>query len=174
MATTTRKPKSKPGLPTGTMAPVADKDLLSFVEHSMGIYGREVNLERSVPDFRDGLKPVVRRLLWAMHQLPGDGTYKSARLVGDTMGRFHPHGDSSLYGALVTAVNNPVPPFIGIGNWGTLVDPAAAHRYTNLKMSTYGRLFFGKNYTPITDFVPNFDRSDKEPLVLPALLPNRR
>lgn len=168
---TTRKTRPK-GVPTGPLAAVADKDLLSFVGASMRTYGTEVNLERSVPDFRDGLKPVVRRLLWAMHQLPGDGQHKSARLVGDTMGRFHPHGDSSLYGALVTQVNAPVTPFIGIGNWGTLVDPAAAHRYTNIKMSTYGRMFFGKHYTPVTDKVPNFDRSDKEPLVLPALLPN--
>lgn len=171
MATVTRKTKSK-GVPTEGLAPVADKDLLAFVGASMKTYGTEVNLERSVPDFRDGLKPVVRRLMWAMHQLPGDGQHKSARLIGDAMGKYHPHGDSSLYGALVTQVNAPVSPFTGIGNWGTLVDPAAAHRYTNIKMSPYGRMFFGKHYTPVIDFVPNFDRSDKEPVVLPALLPN--
>ena len=169
---TTRTIKSKSRMPTGPMASVADKDLLSFVETSMKVYGTEVNLERSVPDFRDGLKPVVRRLLWAMHQLPGDKAHKSARLVGEVMGKYHPHGDSSIYGAAVTAVNNPVPPFTGIGNWGTLVDPAAAHRYTNIRMSPYGRLFFGKHYVHVTDMVPNFDRSSTEPLVLPCLLPN--
>lgn len=154
------------------LAPVQEKDLLDFVEDSMRTYGVEVNLERSVPDFRDGLKPVARRLLWAMHQIGGDRQVKAARLVGDAMGKYHPHGDSSLFGATVTMVNLPVPPLGGEGNWGTLVDPPASMRYVNCRTSAYGRTFFGRNYLPVTSMVPSFDRGAKEPLVLPTLLPN--
>lgn len=157
--------------PTTGLAAVSEEELLAFIERSMKTYGTEVNLERSVPDFRDGLKPVARRLMWATYNLHTDKV-KAARVVGDTMGRFHPHGDASLYGALVNMVTAPTNTMKGIGNWGTLVDPAAAMRYPNVGLSNYGKMFFGKNYTPIIDKVPNFDRSDVEPLVIPALLPN--
>lgn len=383
------------------VAAVSEEELLSFIERSMKVYGTEVNLERSVPDYRDGLKPVGRRVLWAMHQLSTDKV-KAARVVGDTMGKYHPHGDclrgdtlvytldgaatkisdmigkgkkwvlswdqenckyvpalahswrigqstrnlykvhlsdgtsiqctgnhpflgcdsewiqckdlvagqelkgsnlevsdyysvldkdlgrrsvhaivadsvhggvedgeivhhvsevksdnrpknlrvltrsdhalehrenfeiglsavrkgespahngvfvmkvtkrtlaeeedmydftvdkyqnmavlsdkefspsntlvvvhnSSIYGMVVNMVTSPANPLKGVGNWGTLVDPPAAMRYPMVGLSTYGATFFGKNYTSIIDKVPNFDRSNVEPLVLPSLLPN--
>lgn len=153
-------------------APVNEEELLSFIRKSMKIYGVEVNLERAIPDFRDGLKPVARRIMWAMSHIQSDKGVKAARLVGDTMGKYHPHGDLALYGATVNLVNNPVSPLTGKGNWGTLVDGPAAMRYTNVLLSRYGKTFFSKNYTQVTDLVPNFDRSFDEPLVLPSLLPN--
>lgn len=172
MATRTARSAKKPEASSKKLAVVEDKDLLDFVEDSMRTYGVEVNLERSVPDFRDGFKPVARRLMWALHQIGGDRQIKAARLVGDAMGKFHPHGDSSLFGATVTMVNLPVPPVSGEGNWGTLVDPPASMRYVNARSSSYGKLFFGKHYLPVTSMVPSFDRGAKEPLVLPTLLPN--
>jgi DNA gyrase/topoisomerase IV subunit A len=137
----------------------------------MRTYGVEVNLERAVPDFRDGLKPVARRILWATHSLHAQSV-KAARVVGETMGSYHPHGDQSIMGALVNMVTAPTNTMKGVGNWGTLVDPAAAMRYPNCGLSTYGKMFFGKNYTPIIDKVPTYDRAGLEPLVLPSLLPN--
>lgn len=166
------KKKNKSVVTNGKLAHVPDKDLLSFTETQMKVYGTEVNLERSVPDFRDGLKPVQRRLLWATHQLPGEGIFKSARIVGDVIGKYHPHSDQSIYQAMVSQVNSPVGTFEGPGNWGTLTDSAGAMRYTNAKLSMYGRTFFGKFYTSVIDLVPNFDRSSVEALVLPSLLPN--
>lgn len=154
------------------LAEIPEWQLLEFVEKQLKIYGHETNLERSVPDYRDGLKPVARRVLWAMNQLPKDQNIKSARIVGDTMGRYHPHADVGIYGALATMVNHSVPPVTGIGGWGTLIDSPAAMRYTNAKLSQFGKLFFGRHYIPITQCVPSFDGKDKEPVVLPALLPN--
>lgn len=170
--TATKKLTVRAKAPKPALAPVNEEDLLSFIRKSMKTYGVEVNLERSIPDFRDGLKPVARRVLWAMSQIHSEKGVKAARLIGDTMGKYHPHGDLSLYGATVNLVNNPVPPLNGKGNWGTLVDGPAAMRYPNVLLSKYGKSFFGRYYTPIIDLVPNFDRSAKEPLILPALLPN--
>ena len=123
-----RKPAAKKTATKAKLAAVNEEELLSFVERSMKTYGTEVNLERSVPDYRDGLKPVARRIMWATNQIK-DSKVKAARVVGDTMGRYHPHGDTSLYGAVVNMVTAPVNTMKGVGNWGTLVDPAAAMRY---------------------------------------------
>ena len=158
--------------PSTALAAIPEESLVAHVRASMTIYGQEVNLERAIPDFRDGLKPVVRRSLWALSQIGIDSRIKAARIVGDTLGKYHPHGDASCYSAVVNIVNSPVPTIEGEGNWGTLVDPPAAMRYTNASMSFYGKMFFGKNYRPVTELVHNFDRTHKEPLVLPALLPN--
>lgn len=146
----------------------------SFARSSMVAYGTHVNLERSVPDLYDGLKPVQRRIMYAaLHQ--SRGTFvKSARIVGDTIGKYHPHGDSAVYDAMVKMVHIPEPLVDGSGNWGSLVDNAAAYRYTNATLTPYGYSFFDKHYfnKHVTDFVENFDGMEVEPVVLPAALPN--
>jgi DNA gyrase/topoisomerase IV subunit A len=124
----------------------------------------------------DGLKPVARKVLWAAHKLGLTHTHKadkSAKVVGETMAMYHPHGDTGTYGAIVTAAKSPVRLFDGEGNWGTLVDNAAAMRYTNMRLSKYSDLvFFDRFYLPTIDYVPNYDGSTVEPLLLPNLLPN--
>lgn len=156
----------------GADAPVVKQTLEAFVKEAMFTYGSEVNLDRAIPDYRDGFKPVSRRLLWVGYKIAMNGQVKSARLVGDTMGKFHPHGDASIAGALATQVTSPVNTFDGTGNWGTLIDSPAAMRYTEAQVSAYGKTFVGRNYLPVMDQVWNYDQSEKEPLFLPALLPN--
>ncbi len=139
-------------------------------------YGTSVIEDRAIFGSIDGLKPVVRRSLWATYELGLTSKAqpdKAAKVVGYTLGNFHPHGDSACYGAIVTAANSPMPLIHGVGNWGTMVDPPAAHRYTSCKLSRYADLiFFDKFYLPVIDYIPNYDGSKKEPLVLPTLLPN--
>ncbi len=155
-----------------------DVGLLKFARKKYYEYGVEVLEDRAFPDFRDGLNPVNRRLLWSAYDLgirSNSKSVKSARIVGDVLGRFHPHGDSAAYGALVkmTNTNTAVPLFTGDGNWGSLSDKGfAAMRYTETKLSKFSdEILFNKFYTPVIDYVPNYDGSGKEPLVLPALLP---
>lgn len=138
------------------------------------LYGTEVNLERAVPDIYDGLKPVQRRVLWGAYHQPRGVFVKSARIVGDVIGKYHPHSDVGTYGAMVTMQQSPEPYVLGKGNWGTLVDPPAAHRYTNATLTEYGYSFFDKDYInkEVTDYVPNYDDKDIEPVTLPAQLPN--
>jgi hypothetical protein len=151
---------------------VEDIDLDVLTANCLRTYGEEVNLDRSVPDFRDGLKPVTRRTLWALHGL-GNQLVKTARLGGETIGKFHPHGEASCYGAITTQVVAPTPPIEGVGNWGSLIDPAGAPRYTNVRMSGFGRTtFFHPDYLPLITKVDNYDGKDREPLFLPASLPN--
>ncbi len=126
----------------GKMMEVEEQELLKFAEDQMRVYGQETNLERSVPDYRDGLKPVGRRVLWGLSQLPKEQNVKSARVVGDVMGKYHPHGDLSIYTAVTTLVNFSVPPIDGEGGWGTLIDGPAAMRYTNVRLSPFGKTFF--------------------------------
>lgn len=148
-------------------------DLDVLTETNLRIYGEEVNLDRSVPDYRDGLKPVTRRILWSMYTMGAGQTVKTARLGGDTVGRYHPHGEVSVYGAISTQVSTPTPPISGAGNWGSIIDPPAAPRYTNVKMSAFGRAcFFDPDYLTLMAKVDNYDGKDKEPLFLPAALPN--
>lgn len=149
---------------------IADLDIWDYGSMAMRRYGEEVNEQRAIPALADGLKPVSRRLLWAAKGMTSQG--KSARLVGNTMGGFHPHGDSSIYGALITAVNSPVPPFVGVGNWGTQIAGAAAMRYTEVRLSTYGKQFLVPDYLAVTPFTPNYDDKELEPVYLPSLLPN--
>lgn len=150
------------------------EDIESFSKRNILNYAVAVNLERSVPDLYDGLKPVHRRILWGAYQQPKGQFVKSARIVGDVIGKYHPHGDSSVYQAMVGMVNSEAPLIEGKGNWGTLVDEAAAMRYTNARLSKYGLSFFGSDYITkeVTDFVPNYDDKDVEPVTLPAQLPN--
>jgi len=139
-------------------------------------YSIEVIEDRAIFSEVDGLKPVTRRLLWATHKLGIDHKHKyvkAALLVGETMGKYHPHGDSSIYSAAVTAANCVVPMIDGSGNWGTMVDMPAAPRYTNARLSLFSdTVFFDKFYLPVVEMVENYDSTRMEPLVLPALLPS--
>lgn len=141
-------------------------------------YGGHTLEERALPDFRDGLKPVHRRILWAMHNLnlkPSGTTIKSARVVGDAMSKYHPHGDQAIYDALVTMTGLPRPLADSAGNFGRPYhgDVPAAMRYTETKLTK----FAADNILPpvYMDTIPlhdNYDGKDKEPLYLPALVPN--
>ncbi len=142
-------------------------------------YAVNVIIDRALPDVRDGLKPVQRRILYAMTELgldPKKPHRKSARIVGDTMGKYHPHGDSSIYEALVHMSEDfslSIPLIDGHGNFGSLDgDPAAAMRYTEARLSEGAMTMLENLDNNLVDYKPNFDNSEKEPTVLPALLPN--
>jgi DNA gyrase/topoisomerase IV subunit A len=167
------KKKSVTALVKGS---VVDESISSFGNRQMIIYATDVNMDRSIPDLFDGLKPVHRRILWAaanVARASGEAV-KSLRIIGDTTAKYHVHGDSAVYGAMVTLVQLPYPPLFGEGNWGTLTDPAAAARYTNSKLSNYGATMFDPDYLnkEVTTFVPNYDDKDIEPVTLPVQLPN--
>jgi DNA gyrase subunit A len=151
---------------------IEEVELGAFTERSLRIYGEEVNLNRAVPDFRDGLKPVGRRILWALQGLPKDQMLKTSRLVGEVIGKFHPHGSSSVVGAIGTTVVSNANPIAGVGNWGSIIDSIGADRYTNVLLSKYGKTFFHPSYLPLSTLIPNYDDKDVEPLFIPALLPN--
>ena len=142
-------------------------------------YAMSVIVARALPDVRDGLKPVQRRILYAMNELglsPDKPHRKSARMVGDTMGKYHPHGDSSIYDALVHMTEDyslNAPLVDGHGNFGSIDgDGAAAMRYTEARLSKPGMMLLDNLDKGLVDFLPNFDDSEKEPAVLPATLPN--
>ena len=134
--------------------------------------------DRYVIGSLDGVKPVMRRTLWATHLLGLTSSTphrKSAEVVGRVLGDFHPHGDTACYGAIVTAANSSMRTIDGHGNWGSMVDKKgfAAMRYTNMRLSKYGELcFFDKFYLPTVQFISNYNGSKQEPLNLPAMLPN--
>ncbi len=153
---------------------VVEEDLFSFALRNMQVYSKTVNEERSVPDLFDGLKPVARRILWSSYQLFSQTTtqVKTAKLTGHCSGSYHPHGTVSIAGAVATMVNSDCPPLYGVGNWGSLVDPPAAERYTELRVSAYGRSFLNRDYLAVANFIPNYDGTSVEPLSLPALLPS--
>ena len=152
---------------------VENESLRSFGKRNMTTYAVAVNLDRSVPDMYDGWKPVHRRIIWAAASQARELT-KTARVVGDTLGKYHPHGDRSVADAIETMVNMPTAPLLGKGNWGSMIDSAAAMRYTNMKLSAYGLTFLNPHYinSEVTSFVPNYDDKDVEPVTLPAQLPN--
>lgn len=142
-------------------------------------YAMSVIIARALPDVRDGLKPVQRRILYSMTELgldPKKPHRKSARIVGDTMGKYHPHGDSSIYDALVHMAEEysmQIPLVDGHGNFGSIDgDPPAAMRYTEARLSTGAMSLLEHLDKDLVAFVPNFDDSEKEPAVLPAMLPN--
>lgn len=142
-------------------------------------YAMSVIIARAVPDVRDGMKPVQRRILYAMKELslsPDKPHRKSARIVGDTMGKYHPHGDSSIYDALVHMTEDyslNVPLVDGHGNFGSIDgDGAAAMRYTEARLSPAAMTMLDNLDKGLVDFIPNFDDSEKEPVVLPAMIPN--
>jgi DNA gyrase subunit A len=146
----------------------------SFLDYSMSVI-----VSRALPDVRDGLKPVHRRVLYTMHILkntPGAAYKKSARIVGDTMGRFHPHGDSSIYQALVR-LSQPFsmryPMVDGQGNFGSIDgDSAAAMRYTEVRMAKMAMEMLRDIDKETVDFIPNYDDQEMEPSVLPTKVPN--
>lgn len=146
-----------------------------YTAEAMFTYGSYVVEDRAVPDIRDGLKPVHRSLLWSLAGLslrPSSGYKKSARTVGDTIGKYHPHGDAAAYGAMVTIANTMPPAVDGQGNWGTPINPAAAQRYTEARMSKFSHMFLlDTKYLEVVPKVPNFSGDDVIPLFLPALLP---
>jgi DNA gyrase subunit A len=161
---------------TGKIIPVAIED---EVKSDYLTYAMSVIVARALPDVRDGLKPVHRRLLYSMEELglrPNAATKKSARIVGDTMGKYHPHGDFALYDALVRMAQDfslRYPLIQGQGNFGSVDgDPAAAMRYTEAKLSRIGDEMLADLGKETVDFVPNFDESLSEPAVLPAAAPN--
>ncbi|GMQ90005.1 MAG: DNA gyrase subunit A [Gammaproteobacteria bacterium] len=142
-------------------------------------YAMSVIIGRALPDVRDGLKPVHRRILFAMHQ--GNNVYnrpyvKCARVVGDVLGKFHPHGDSATYDALVRMAQNfsmRYPLIDGQGNFGSIDgDPPAAYRYTECRMTRFASELLADIEKETVDFVPNYDGNEHEPVVLPTRLPN--
>jgi DNA gyrase subunit A len=161
---------------TGKIIPVAIED---EVKTSYLNYAMSVIVSRALPDVRDGLKPVHRRLLYAMDELglrPGSATKKSARITGDAMGKYHPHGDLSLYDALVRMAQDfslRYPLVQGQGNFGSIDgDPPAASRYTEAKLSRPGEEMLVDLEKQTVDFVPNYDNTLLEPSVLPSAIPN--
>lgn len=154
-------------------------DFSEEMKTSFRDYAMSVIIARAIPDVRDGMKPVQRRILYAMKELalsPDKPHRKSARIVGDTMGKYHPHGDSSIYDALVhmtEAYSLNVPLVDGHGNFGSIDgDGAAAMRYTEARLSAAAMTMLDNLEKGLVDFVPNFDDSEKEPVVLPAMIPN--
>ena len=142
-------------------------------------YSLSVNVGRAIPDVRDGLKPVNRRILYGMKQLgltKGHATVKSARVVGEVMGKYHPHGDAAVYDALVRLAQDfsmRAPLIEGQGNFGTIDgDPAAASRYTECRMERLAEELLADLDKDTVNMIPNFDESEREPEVLPAKFPN--
>ncbi|HEY3832863.1 MAG TPA: DNA topoisomerase (ATP-hydrolyzing) [Acidimicrobiia bacterium] len=159
-------------------APVVSRTLAEEVESSYLDYSMSVIVSRALPDARDGLKPVHRRILWAMHDSglrPDRPFVKCARVVGDVMGRFHPHGDSAIYDALVRmgqdfALSHPL--VDKHGNFGSPSDPPAASRYTECRLSAVAMELLAGIDEGTVDFQPNYDGADEEPQVLPGRFPN--
>ena len=163
--------------------PIIDKihevDLKERMETFFIDYAMSVIAARALPDVKDGLKPVQRRVLYSMIELnngPDKPHRKSARIVGDTMGKYHPHGDSSIYGALVNMAqewSTRYPLVDGHGNFGSMDgDGAAAMRYTEARLSKISMELLADINKNTVDFVPNFDNTEKEPVVLPSRYPN--
>lgn len=158
---------------------VHEVDLKKTMETSYIDYAMSVIASRALPDVRDGLKPVQRRVLYSMIELnngPDKPHRKCARIVGDTMGKYHPHGDSSIYGALVNMAqewSTRYPLVDGHGNFGSVDgDGAAAMRYTEARLSKISMAMLSDINKDTVDFMPNFDETEKEPTVLPSRYPN--
>ncbi len=158
---------------------IHDVDLKKTMESSYIDYAMSVIASRALPDVRDGLKPVQRRILYSMIELnngPDKPHRKCARIVGDTMGKYHPHGDSSIYGALVNMAqewSTRYPLVDGHGNFGSVDgDGAAAMRYTEARLSKISMEMLADINKNTVDFMPNFDETEKEPKVLPSRYPN--
>ena len=154
-------------------------DFSEEMKNSYRDYAMSVIISRALPDVRDGLKPVQRRILFSMMELgldPNKPHRKSARIVGDTMGKYHPHGDSSIYDALVRMTQDyslMLPLVDGHGNFGSIDgDGAAAMRYTEARLSPGAMTLLDHLEKGLIEFAPNFDDSEQEPTVLPAMIPN--
>ena len=164
---------------TLSMTKMLDVEVDDELKRSFIAYAMAVNKSRAIPDVRDGLKPVHRRILYSMHEMGlynDKATRKCARIVGDCMGKYHPHGDSSVYDALVRlaqefTINFPL--VYGHGNFGSIDgDSAAAMRYTEAKLTKLAAEMLKDLDKETVDFIPNFDATEEEPTVLPARYPN--
>src|ERR1700760_3058227 len=158
---------------------IVDQSITTEMRSSYLDYAMSVITSRALPDVRDGLKPVHRRILYAMRQTgltPSAKFRKSATVVGEVLGSYHPHGDASVYDAMVKLAQDfatRYPLVQGQGNFGSIDgDPAAAYRYTEAKMSKLAVELLTDLDKDAVDFSPNFDDSRKEPVVLPARVPN--
>ena len=163
------------------MSEITNINLLKFVRDCTFLYGKEVVESRALPDYRDGLKPVHRRVLWTMYKLNlkyNSGYKKSARVVGDCIGKYHPHGDMSCYSTMVNMALSPEKLIDGQGNWGDyegegVTKGAAASRYTECRLTKYSDTFLlDPDYIAVTPMISNYDGEYIEPVILPAKLPN--
>ncbi len=167
------------GIEEGIVPSLTERDLTKEVKNDFIEYAMSVIVSRALPDVRDGLKPVHRRIVYGMNELgngPDKPHKKSARIVGDVMGRYHPHGDSSIYGALVRLAQNfntRYPLVDGHGNFGSIDgDGAAAMRYTEARMSKIALEMVRDIKKDTVDFIDNYDGEEQEPIVLPSRIPN--
>src|ERR1044072_4260275 len=166
-------------LPPEEPAEIHEVMLRDALEERYLAYALSTIMHRALPDARDGLKPVHRRILYGMQLLrldPGTAFKKSAKIVGDVMGNFHPHGDQAIYDALVRLAqdfNSRYPLVDGQGNFGNIDgDNAAAYRYTEARMTEVARLLLEGINDDAVEFRPNYDGQSEEPVVLPAAFPN--
>ena len=166
-------------MPDDLIGNVEDTPLIDALSERYLAYALSTIMARSLPDVRDGLKPVHRRLIYAMHQLkldPRSGFKKCARVVGDVMGKFHPHGDSSIYEALVRLAqefSSRFPLIEGQGNFGNIDgDNAAAMRYTESRLTEIAEAMLRGIDENTVDFRPTYDGEESEPVVLPGAFPN--
>ena len=157
---------------------IIDAKMSEIMEEKFLDYSKAVIMDRALPDVRDGMKPVQLRILWSMYEsgyLPDAKYKKCARIVGDVMGKYHPHGDSSIYGALVNLEQDFLrryPLIDGHGNFGTTDDEPAAMRYTEARLAPTALYLLQGLKKNAVDFVNNYDDSEKEPVCLPAVIPN--
>lgn len=184
-----RTSRSTPKSTSGVLGKLEEKSLSDFTSTALKIYGVEVIEQRALPDFRDGLKPVHRAILYSMYTLHINnkgGFKKSARVVGDVIGKYHPHSDTAAYSAMVGltgvkrqgvavgwSIRNCSTPLIeGQGNFGDFNSMPAAMRYTEAKLSKFSdMMLLDPDYMAVIDYIPNYDDSEKMPVVLPAKLP---
>ena len=172
-------PEITPGDPAATTGErIEDIDVSTEMQGSYLEYAYSVIYSRALPDARDGMKPVQRRILFQMSEMglrPDRGHIKSARVVGDVMGRLHPHGDTAIYDALVRMAQDftmRLPLVDGHGNFGSLDDGPAASRYTEARMQAAAVAMTEDLDEDVVDFVPNYDNQLTQPAVLPAAFPN--
>jgi DNA gyrase subunit A len=172
------RPSAEDELPADFRENIVDIDVTSEMETSFLEYSYSVIYSRALPDARDGLKPVQRRILFMMNQMglrPERGHVKSARVVGEVMGKLHPHGDSAIYDAMVRLAQPfamRLPLVDGHGNFGSLDDGPAASRYTEARMAPAALALTADLDEDVVDFVPNYDNQFTQPAVLPAAYPN--
>ena len=173
-------PKTPPPVPPGPEGGnIRDAHLGDALSERYLAYAMSTIMARSLPDVRDGLKPVHRRLLWAMHQLkldPAAGFKKCARIVGDVMGKYHPHGDAAIYDAMVRLAQDFAARYMlveGQGNFGNIDgDNAAAMRYTEARLTGVAQAMLQAIDEDTVDFRATYDGEEQEPVVLPAAFPN--
>ena len=174
----TNKKPSSPSLTETSEEHITHIDVSEEMRTSFLEYAYSVIYARALPDARDGLKPVQRRIVYMLSEMglwPSKGHVKSSRVVGEVMGKLHPHGDSAIYDALVRLAqdfNLRMPLVDGHGNFGSLDDGPAAARYTEVRMAPATQDMVGNLDEDVVDFVPNYDNQFLQPAVLPAAFPN--